>query len=645
MNKQYTGVALAVLMSCGSSAAYAENNPFGALFGIPQQQPQPAADQAQAQAAGTSQNRNVRYAGYSEKFQPVKKLMREGNATEASKQYVKRCVGGADTSAAEGLSDGGKSGGDDTGLGSLFSSFSGDSNNTASFDDEDSDSQVASNELSAEEDTGNQAAEGGGGFGSLFSSFTGESDEQPATEATIEADTGTVSTEKATANIATSGSAETGVQAEASPANAVANPDTPLIPQNASLLGSLEQGVLAIDAGNHESAVEHFSVAETFVEQQKKSSETADTVGGISDFFGSVLTGDGEIGAYGGEGFERVLMLNYKSIAFMLNGDRRAYNVTRRSIDWQNLEKRKFDERLNAARKEMVKQTSEEGSSLGDTDVGSSVAEQYKETEAKALTVPSAYVNPFGYYMAGVVQEFDSYEDRSLRGNARIAYEKALKLNPDSKVIKSAVKDLKKKRPPKNKRLVHIVLGDGFVPEKKMLRYDLFAIQYNIPIKLPIYEPVPSTVAYVEVQDHKGKRLSKFSPVADVEAIALRHQKDSEPFQNLLVTATVLRTIVEKEALKQVPFGLGQVVGSIRDEMGNPDMRSWMTLPSSLQAVRMYVPKKQKTLQLVSFDADGKELARRKIELDTSSHNFVYARTIDNAMYVTDSKKLWVAMK
>ena len=621
MKKKYSSIAFFLTMTCGVGSVGAQDNPLEALFGItlpkpqreqtrPQRQPKKVSqvNKVQTQRAA-AQNRSVSYVGYSEKFQPVKRLMIQGDMSKALSLYIKQYEG--TTTDIEKTSRGNSN--DSSFLDSFsLGSLGGTGSNTASYDDDEEDEDDFSDSNSTteteitSETTDEEQIESSSGLGSLFSSFTSSSTTNNEAEAPQ-----LVASKESTVTTGT-------------------------------LLGSVEQGLLSLDAGNNDDAIRYFSASENILDNRKKSSTAADIAKGGWNFASSFVTGDGEIGPYNSVGFEKVLMLNYKSIAYMLDGDRKAYNVTRRSIELQNIEKRNFESSLVAARVEIGKNKDEQQakdkniSGLGDT-----IKSLYKKTEARALTVESAYVNPFGYYMAGVVQEFDSYEDRSLRSNALIAYKKALKLNPSSKVLKRAVKDLKKKRAPKNRRLVQIVLGDGFVPEKKVLRFGIF----NQLIKLPIYEPVSSRVARVEVQSSSGRKLSTFSAVADIEALALRHQKDSEPFQYLLVATTLIRGVVEKGALKQVPLGLGSVIGRARDEMSNPDMRSWMTLPSSLHAVRMYLPKKQKILQLVSFDSKGKELARKKIELDRTSHNFVYARSIDDTIYVSSSNKLWVALK
>jgi hypothetical protein len=264
----------------------------------------------------------------------------------------------------------------------------------------------------------------------------------------------------------------------------------------------------------------------------------------------------------------------------------------------------------------------------------------YKALDKIANKVPSAYVNPFGYYVAGMVQEFESKDDRSLRDNARIAYQKALKLNPKSKVLKQAVKDMKKQYD-SNKRLVHIVIADGFVPEKKMLMYNIPTSRGIVPIKLAIYEPVYSNVGRVEVQTIAGKRLATLSQVADVEAICLRNQKDMSGFRNFRVGLAIARSVGVNELTNQ--FGsFGSLIGGAVNGMTAPDMRSWMSLPATLQAARITISNAISQIKIVSYDKKGRRLASKTVRINKGSDNFIYARSVDKQLYVNGSKKLWL---
>jgi len=405
-------------------------------------------------------------------------------------------------------------------------------------------------------------------------------------------------------------------------------------------LAWLEQGTLELDEGQYDDAVESFSHAERILESRDSESKVSDWFKSITTFTAETVSGNEELQPYKGEGYERVLMLNYKSIGYLLQGKRQAYNVTRRAIDWQNLEKKAFEEKLRETQKQLTEkedqadESGEDGSGLN--------SKAYAAYDRKAATVPSAFVNPFGFYVAGMIQEFEGYQDRSLRDNARISYKKALELNPDSKVLKQAVKDLGKPAP-RNKRLLHVVVADGFAPEKKMLTYGISAQNMVVPIKLPIYEPVASRVARIEVRTTGGKRLAKLSPVADVEALSLRHQKDSEPFRQLRVMTAFLTSTVTHAALNSALGQLGEKVASKKDEMAAPDMRSWMSLPATMQAARLHISKGVSKLKLVSYDKQGRQLASSIVEIEPNSHGIIYARSIDRVMFSQGSDKLWLA--
>ena len=408
------------------------------------------------------------------------------------------------------------------------------------------------------------------------------------------------------------------------------------------LLRWLERGTLAIDQGRLPEAVKYFDNAERILDLRQQDSKIKGWFSGAFKFAAETASGNEELQDYAGEGYEQVLMLNYKSIAYLLQGDRRAYNVTRRAIDWQNMEKKAFEKKLRQAREELAKkrqQTGEEGSAAA-SSAADQVEQEYARLAARAKSVPSAYVNPFGFYVSGMVQEYESYDDSSLRDNARISYQKALELNPASKVLQRAAREMKKGRFPAGSRLVHVVVADGFAPEKKMLTYNIGAGGQVIPIKLPIYMPVPTAVQRIEVQTTGGKRLARLSPVADIEAISLRHQLDQEPFRQLRVMLAVASTVVTKGLLNNLGI-VGRVIGQKRDEMAAPDMRSWESLPRTIQAARLRLKKGVRKLRIVSYDKRGRRLASKVVEISRNGHDFVYGRSLNRMLYLHAAGKLW----
>jgi hypothetical protein len=409
------------------------------------------------------------------------------------------------------------------------------------------------------------------------------------------------------------------------------------------LVNWLEQGTLAIDRGAFGDAVTSFDHAERLVDTDDNQSLLSLGFDRLLGEGTGLLTGDGESGDYTAVGYERVLMLNYKSLAYMLDGDRAAYNVTRRAIDWQKMEQKAFDEKRREIEKELEEKRRQGGdTSSGDaTGLEQQMANDYAKYDKKALSVPSAYVNPFGYYVQAMVQEYESYDDWSLRDNARISYEKALELNPSSSVLKQAVKDMSGPRGSQGSRLVHVVVADGFAPEKKMLTYRIAHQDGDIPVKLTLYEPVSSDVHRIEVQTSGGAKLATLSPVADVEALSLRHQKDLEGIRTLRILSATVAGQAVKGLLSQIPL-FGQQLSTERLERATPDMRSWMSLPSTIQATRLRLKPGVSRLKLVSYDRNGRRLASKTVKIDSQSHDFVYARSLDKTMHAYAADGLWM---
>ena len=413
--------------------------------------------------------------------------------------------------------------------------------------------------------------------------------------------------------------------------------------QKLGYLGLLERGTLAIDRGDTANAVERFTAAEAILSDRQKTTKLSEWFTKTSEVFDQIFSGDQEKGTYWGEGYERVLMLNYKTIAFLLAGNRGSYNVTRRAIDWQQMEKEAFEERVNKVQQGHL-DTSKQDQSKEDVNFSEFLAGQYGETEAKVKILPNAYVNPFGYYMAGLIQEFEGYNDSSLRQNARIAYEKALELNPDSRVIQKAVEDMANAKPPMNKRLVHVVVGEGFSPEKKVMLSGYTIGSRSVPLKLPYFERVSSKVHRIEVQTQSGRVIDELSTIADVEAICLRHQLDMLPIYNHQISLAFL-----KDAPKAF-FGRKSSTndeGKVEDtkKTRELDTRAWMSLPAAIQAGRFFLEKDQSRIKLAAFDVKGKKLAETMVELKGDTHAFVYARSIDYVLDAHPSEPLWIASK
>lgn len=113
-----------------------------------------------------------------------------------------------------------------------------------------------------------------------------------------------------------------------------------------SELSLVERGLLTLNVGDFERALFYFDAAE---EKLGLTEEDSSITGAASDYGKSglsMLLGTEELANYELRGYEKVMLLNYKALCYMLMGDRKAYNVTRCAIDLQQEEWEKFKQLL-----------------------------------------------------------------------------------------------------------------------------------------------------------------------------------------------------------------------------------------------------------------------------------------------------------
>lgn len=410
------------------------------------------------------------------------------------------------------------------------------------------------------------------------------------------------------------------------------------------MLYQVEYGTLALSNNSLEEAQKSYRKARDILGiREDEGKITSSLKEGASGLF-SFVSGNEELKPYEMPGYESVLMLNHLALSYLLDGSEKAYNVSRMAIDWQNLQKKSFEKRIKEAHKKAQEKKSSAGSKAG--ALGKAEEEfsrAYSYYDAEASKVASAYVNPFGYYMSGVVMELDAYSDPSSLDDAKRAFENASKLNPDSKLLKEAAQAMKKaldKGVDKKKRVVHVVVGEGFAPYVRVM-VRKFAVDKNIvTLQMPILTPVDSKVAKVQIEDKSGHTLAVLDTVTDIQAIAMRHQKDSKPALTLRLFMQMLGSGLRDSVMSKLG-GFGRMLGqAYEDKVATPDARSWLTLPRTLRAARLELPRKDVSLYLVTLDKNGKVLSRQPIELG-HDNQFVYARAVDNHLWVHKAKKIW----
>lgn len=403
-----------------------------------------------------------------------------------------------------------------------------------------------------------------------------------------------------------------------------------------SELSIAERGLLTLNCGDIERALVYFDAADQKMEKVEEGGFFSKAAS-----FGktglAAASGLEEVGDYKLRGYEKVMVLNYKALCYLLMGDRKAYNVTRRAIERQQKEWESFQERK-------AKFDAKEKNAEVEKIVNAIPDKRSSAAKKKASLVSSAYVNPFGDYMDAVMNELDSLDttvkDTSLRDNARIAYEKVVKNNAKCATAKTAAKQVVKTAPA-GKKIVHVILADGFAPEKKEHSEAIAVGKYAAAVNFAVATPIASPVNSARVK--AAGQTSSMHSLSQIESIVLRDEQDNMPWRYAMMALGIIRSGAAGALSEKA--GLGSVLGAgAASKLQRPDTRSWLSLPNQVLVARMYVPANTKQITLETL-SQGKVRATTSVNIAAHGPTVVYAVSYDKQLRAYANKKSWVSAK
>ncbi len=396
-----------------------------------------------------------------------------------------------------------------------------------------------------------------------------------------------------------------------------------------SSLSLAERGLLSLNTGDFEHALIYFDAAEQKMGKVEDYTSEEKT-GSFFKTLGSFATGSDEISDYEMRGYEKVMVLNYKALTYLLMGNRASYNATRNAIDRQIAEREVWEKEKIKIEAEQEKQKKESADksffSSGEdwTTLFTGKVSQYAKDSAEQ--VRSAFVNPFSDYLNAVVMEFDSLDDPSIADNAQKAYKEVLNSNPNCTVAKEAYKSIV---PEKNSRLVHIIWADGFAPHKTIAAMEVPGVKLennkSLVYKYSTFEPIDSKVDKARVTINK-KNIA-LEQLSNVESLLFRDEQDSVSWRVTQMFSYVLRT---------------SLVGDLAAMAQKPDTRSWLSLPKNVKVARLYVPNNTKEITIETLDNKGKVIATSKTPLADVGPTVVYAVSYNDQLVTYHNQKSWI---
>lgn len=417
-----------------------------------------------------------------------------------------------------------------------------------------------------------------------------------------------------------------------------------------TFLRNAELGFMRFELGEYDTSTTHFRDAEAFMveKEEKKASRGAfGKMGAMIKRGGTALvstvSGRGDFGPYRQRDYEEVMQLNYMSLAYLLQGDRRAYNVSRRASERQNFYFEKYRDDIEAAQQKL--KDGNDSQKAGFDSIAKALESEFTGYDRVVQRVPSAYVNPIGPYLTGVIQEIVSYEEPALRDNARISYDRALQLWPQSQQL-AAMRNAMGAPATEGDRIVHVLVSEAFSPNRNLLRYGIQDSQGNVtPLRLGIFVPGESPIGAMELQLSDTTRPGRAPKVTsvpleglgDFEAIIQRAQDQRKFFTYLDVATAMFRDayVSQYSQVSQQLFGVS--LDSV------PDLRSWNALPRRVHLARISAPAYAKEATLISRAPNGSVISQTTVPLEADARqSFVYVRAHGKSLRAETAKRLWI---
>ncbi|KIM05356.1 MAG: hypothetical protein KN64_02355 [Sulfurovum sp. AS07-7] len=314
---------------------------------------------------------------------------------------------------------------------------------------------------------------------------------------------------------------------------------------------------------------------------------------------------------YEGDGYEKVMMHNYKAINYlMLNDKEKARVEIMNSYKKQMEEKQKFEQEIAEYKKEEVKQAQEEQKlPLRKQRYQKSRVSIYEKLKPLFEGVSSEhmpYQNPFAYYISALV-----FEENGEWDDAYIDIKKAYDFYSDSDIIKQKLLYYAKKAYGESSseyqgyakkfamssnmsdKRAEIFINLASSPKKEQMKVPIYigsAMQFT---SFPTFNLDLHNKESVIVKDASGNVVAKSSILSDIDAIVVNTFKER-------VTGIILRQVINvggKTAISEqisekadsgnvfVSAAVGLGMSVVNAVTSKADTRGWDTLPSAIHAL------------------------------------------------------------
>lgn len=396
------------------------------------------------------------------------------------------------------------------------------------------------------------------------------------------------------------------------------------VASNDKVLYRMERGRVAQLAGNQAQSIADFDALFREFEEQDRRALVSASGGGAQ--VAAVAVNDNAI-PYEGEGYERTMAMTFQCVNFLLDGRVEATQsggggakpVALRLIQEQQVQEQRYQKEIGKAREE-ASGANRENAARMQAELG----RQYAGMDAVAGKVKSSFENAYAFTVAGLVLEMADDPE-----NAKVMYRKALEIAPECRYLQREVKRLADGAPAVTGDQGELVLfyEPDFVAAKQEIKFPVpLIIQGKIissAVAFPYYR-VDGTVPAPLLVTEGGVEVGSTETICSMNVLAVKALKEHVP---ALVTRQVVRAVAkgamaygaaelteqgvrhnsrgnrrnnanDEAAAELAGLFMGLAVSVWNYVSENADQRSWLTLPASVQYLRVPLPAGEHALSL-----------------------------------------------
>lgn len=401
-----------------------------------------------------------------------------------------------------------------------------------------------------------------------------------------------------------------------------------------AILMRMERGRLNQLLGNYEaSAADYEAAVEKIRRQEEKAVVSATAIGAQ---VGASLVNDLAI-PYAGEAYERIMLFQLDAFNRLAMG-----NLDGVGVDVRNMAQQ-LERELERYEKEVKKVEAAEDDAVVQAMQSDDFKTAMSRAEGLASQVLNSFQNAYAYAFAGAY-----YEGRRDWGNALIAYQRALRLQPKNEALRYCVWAMLKRggkelpaplanqaprlagqAPKDGEGEVFFFFEWGYNIEKQAFSLPLILPKVGVlSVALPVYNVGDEMMGVAEIKDAAGHPLAVAATACDFRALAAKALQERMPgiLTRQVIRATVKGTANYAASDENAWLGLLVMLFNVATEQA--DLRSWLLLPRYAQVARFALPEGTHEL-VVTF---GAQQATQTVEVRSGRLTILHGMGVPGVM-------------